>query len=298
MREKICGFPYEIQIQGLCYNEFMPDDLTQRILSLPIVSRFVHPPQFYYYRELLSELTKREIKQRYKQSVLGYAWVILNPLLQMLVMAFVFSKILRVANLGVPYPIFLYAGLLPWTLFSNSLMSSVNALVGNGGLLTKIYFPREIFVQSTILAKIVDFFLSSTVFILFMMYYRIPLSIHILWFVPIFLIQNFFTYGLSLVMAAANLFYRDIQYLLGLMLLVWMYLSPVIYPVEMFPDKYRWIFQLNPMAVFINAYRQVILGGSAPNFMSLGIGLVLSLALYVFGYILFKKLEGVFADVV
>ena len=250
------------------------------------------------YRELLEELTKREIKQRYKQSILGYAWVILNPLIQMIVMAFVFSKILRIANLGVPYPIFLYAGLLPWTLFSNSLMSSVNALVGNGGLLTKIYFPRQIFVQSTILAKIVDFFLASTVFILFMIFYRLPVNLNVLWFIPIFIIQNFFTYGISLLAAAFNLFYRDIQYLLGLLLLVWMYLTPVIYPVEMFLPQYRFIFQLNPMAVFLNAYRQVILGGSSPNLVSLGVGLALSIIIYVIAIRIFKKLEGVFADVV
>lgn len=250
------------------------------------------------YRELLEELTKREIKQRYKQSILGYAWVILNPLIQMIVMAFVFSKILRIANLGVPYPIFLYAGLLPWTLFSNSLMSSVNALVGNGGLLTKIYFPRQIFVQSTILAKIVDFFLASTIFILFMIFYRLPINLNVLWFIPIFIIQNFFTYGISLLAAAFNLFYRDIQYLLGLLLLVWMYLTPVIYPVEMFPPQYRFIFQLNPMAVFLNAYRQVILGGSSPNLVSLGVGLALSIIIYVIAIRIFKKLEGVFADVV
>ncbi len=255
-------------------------------------------PEILAYRELLSELTKREIKQRYKQSVLGYAWVILNPLLQMLVMAFVFSKILRITNLSVPYPIFLYAGLLPWTLFSNSLSSSVNALVSNGGLLTKIYFPREIFIQSTVLAKIVDFFLASTVFVIFMVYYQLPITLHILWFIPIFFIQNFFTYGLALIMAASNLFYRDIQYVLGLLLLVWMYLTPVIYPVETFPEKFRWIFQLNPMAVFINAYRQVILGGSPPNFISLGVGIVFSTVLYIVGYSLFKRLEGVFADVV
>lgn len=253
---------------------------------------------FSQYGELLSELTKREIKQRYKQSVLGYAWVILNPFIQMIVMAFVFSMILRIGNLGVPYPIFLYAGLLPWTLFTNSMMSSVNALVGNAGLLTKIYFPREIFIQSTIIAKVVDFFLASTVFIGFMIFYQIPATIHLLWLIPIFLIQNFFTYGLSLIVAAANLFYRDIQYLMGLLLLVWMYLTPVIYPVEMFPDRYRFIFQLNPMAVIINAYRQVTLGGQAPNFTSLGVALLLSVGIYLVGYYLFKRLGGIFADVV
>lgn len=251
-----------------------------------------------HYRELLVELTKREIKQRYKQSILGYAWVILNPLIQMLVMAFVFSQILRVNNLSVPYPIFLYAGLLPWTLFTTSLSSSANVLVGNAGLLTKIYFPRVVFVQSTILAKMVDFLLSSVVFILFMLWFKIPITGQILWFVPIFLIQNLFTYSLALLVAAFNLFYRDIQYLLNLFLLVWMYLTPVIYPTEMFPSKYQWIFQINPMAVFINAYRQVLLGGGWPNITSLGIGLLASLILYFVASAMFKKMEGVFADVV
>lgn len=253
---------------------------------------------FSQYRELLSELTMREIKQRYKQSVLGYAWVILNPFFTMLVMAFVFSIIMRIPDLGVPYPIYLYAGLLPWTLFSNSLVSASNSLVSNAGLLSKIYFPREIFVLSTILAKIVDFALACSIFIVFMIYYQIPISWNVLWFIPIFLIQQLFTYALSLFLAAANLFYRDIQYLLSLILLIWMYLTPVIYATEFFPAKYQWIFKLNPMAVIINAYRQVILARGTPNLQSLGIALGVSLVLLAITYKFFKKAEGVFADIV
>ncbi len=240
----------------------------------------------------------REIKQRYKQSVLGYAWVILNPFFQMIVMAFVFSIVMRIPDLGVPYSLYLYAGLLPWTLFSNSLSSATNVLVANAGLITKIYFPREVFVASTIMAKIVDYLLASTVFIAFLIYYQIPMTWNILWVLPIFAIQQLFTYGLSLILAAANLFYRDIQYLLGLVILIWMYLTPVIYSTEIFPAQYRWIFQINPMSVIINAYRQVILAGGTPNIRSLVIALVLSLLLLAGGYKLFKKLEGVFADVV
>jgi lipopolysaccharide transport system permease protein len=201
---------------------------------------------FTKYKELLHELTMREIKQRYKQSILGYAWVILNPFFQMLVMAFVFSIIMRIPNLGVPYPLFLYVGLLPWTLFSGSLSSASNVLVGNAGLITKIYFPREVFVASTLLAKIVDFLLASTVFVAFMIYFQIPVTWNVLWVLPIFMIQMLFTYGLSLFLAAANLFYRDIQYLLGLVIMIWMYLTPVIYSTEIFPAHYRWIFQINP----------------------------------------------------
>jgi len=250
------------------------------------------------YKELLEELTKREIKARYKQSVLGYAWVILNPFFQMLVMAFVFSKILRVTNLSVPYALFLYVGLLPWNLFAASITSSMNSLVGNGPLLTKIYFPREIFVISTILAKIVDFLLASIILIIFFIFFHQQVTLNIFWVIPIFFIQQLFTYGLSLILAASNLFYRDIQYLFGLILLTWMYISPVIYPTEMFPEQYRWIFKLNPMAIFINAYRQVMLGGGMPNFLSLGIALVLSILMVTVGYKIFKNLEGMFADVV
>lgn len=253
---------------------------------------------FKEYKELLAELTKREIKARYKQSVLGYAWVILNPFFQMLVMAFVFSKILRVTNLSVPYALFLYVGLLPWNLFANSLNSSINSLVNNSSLLTKIYFPREVFIVSTILAKIVDFLLASLVLIAFFIYFHQPITLNILWVIPIFFIQQLFTYGLSLVLAAFNLFYRDIQYLFGLILLIWMYLTPVIYPTEMFPEQYRWIFKLNPMAVFINAYRQVMLGGGMPNLTSLSLALLLSAVMIIGGYQIFKRLEGLFADVV
>lgn len=253
---------------------------------------------FIKYKELLSELTKREIKSRYKQSILGYAWVILNPFFQMIVMAFVFSHIMKIPVIGVPYAIYLYVGLLPWTLFANSLTASVNSLVNNASLITKIYFPREIFVLSSILAKIVDFALASVVLIIFLVWFRVPVTIHLLWFVPIFLIQQIFTYALSLLLSAFNLFYRDAQYVLSLGLILWMYLTPVIYPAELMPERYRWIFQLNPMAVLINAYRQIILSGSMPNLTSLMLAMGVSVSLYVVAYIIFKKLEGVFADVV
>lgn len=250
------------------------------------------------HRQLLSELTKREIAQRYKQSILGYFWVILNPLAQMLVMSFVFSKLFNVVGLGVPYSVFLFAGLLPWTLFSSSLISATNALVGNAGLLSKIYFPREILVASTILSKIVDYFLASIIFIIMMIIFKVQITWNILWFVPIFMIQNLFTYAIGIILSAFNLFYRDIQYLLSLVLLIWMYLTPIVYSTETFPNDYRWIFQFNPMAIIINAYRQVILAGGLPNFVSLGVAAVLSSILFILAFRLFKKLEGQFADAV
>ena len=253
---------------------------------------------FSKYSDLIKQLTLREIKSRYKQSFLGYAWVILNPFFQMLVMTFVFSYIMRIPSLNLPYPIFLYVALLPWTLFANSLSSAVNSLVSNSSLLKKIYFPREIFIISTLMAKVVDFLLSIFVLIGFLVYFKIHLTIYVLWVIPIFIIQEFFTYGLSLILAAFNLFYRDIQYLLNLIIMLWMYLTPVIYPVEMVPDRFRFVFKLNPMAVFINAYRQVVLGGASPKFSSLAIGALVSFLTYFIGIRIFKKLEGLFADVV
>jgi ABC-type polysaccharide/polyol phosphate export permease len=250
------------------------------------------------YRQLLIELTRREIVQRYKQSILGYFWVILNPLAQMLVMSFVFSQLFNVSNLGVPYSIYLFAGLLPWTLFANSLIGSTSSLVSNAGLLAKIYFPREVLVASIILSKIVDFFLASSIFILLMFFFHIQISWQILWLIPIFLIQNLFTYALGLLFAAFNLFYRDVQYLLSLILMIWMYLTPIVYAPEAFPAHYRWIFQLNPMAVLVNAYRQVVLVGSAPNFSSLALAALLASLLALAAFRLFKKLEGQFADAV
>lgn len=253
---------------------------------------------FFSYRELLFNLARREITQRYKQSVLGYAWVILNPLFQLLVLTFVFSTIFRVSSFNVPYVIFLIVGLLPWNFFSQSLSSASNSLVGNSSLITKIYFPREILVYSTIIAKMVDFFYSCLVLILFFVFYRITLTPQTIWILPIFIIQLIFTAAISLLISSFNLFYRDIQYLLNLVISLWFYLTPILYPIEQFPEKYRFIFIFNPMSVIINAYRQTVLGGGEPNLNSLGIAAATSIILFIISFLIFKKSEGKFADYV
>lgn len=253
---------------------------------------------FISYRELLFNLAHREITQRYKQSILGYAWVILNPLFQLLVLTFVFSTIFRVSSFNVPFVIFLIVGLLPWNFFAQSLSSASNALVGNSSLITKIYFPREILVYSTIIAKLVDFLYSCIVLVFFFIFYHIQLTPQAFWVLPIFIIQLIFTAALSLLIASLNLFYRDIQYLLTLIISLWFYLTPIIYPVELFPEKYRFIFIFNPMSILINAYKQTILGGGSPNLNSLGIAALMSIILFIFSFLLFKKAEGKFADYV
>jgi len=252
----------------------------------------------WYYRELLFNLARREISQRYKQSVLGYAWVILNPLFQLIVLNFVFSTVLKIPSHGLPFIIFLAIGLLPWNLFSQGLSSSSNALVSNSSLITKIYFPREILVYATIIAKVVDFLYSCIVLVIFFIFFKLPVTPATIWVPVIFAIQLILMAGLSLIVAAFNLFYRDIQYLLGLILMLWMYLTPIMYPVEIIPDQYRFIFSLNPMSVIINAYRQTILGNGQPNYTSLTIAFFMSGFIFVLGFYIFKKLEGQFADYV
>jgi len=251
------------------------------------------------WQELLWQMVGREVKTRYKQSVLGYFWVILNPTAQMLVMSFAFSVIMRIptnAAGNVPYSIFLFVALLPWNLFANSLSSACASLVGSSSLITKVYFPRSILVISTIIAKIVDFLFANIVLIIYMIAYRMPVNLNLLWVIPIFFIQQIFTLGLALFFAASNLIYRDIQYLLSLGLLLWMYLTPVIYPADLVPARYKFIFQLNPMAVIINAYRQTILGNGTPNYTSLLIALLLSILVLLLGLFYFKSREKLFAD--
>ena len=253
----------------------------------------------YKWRELLWQITAREVKARYKQSILGYFWVVLNPLAQMLVMSFAFSIIMRIPTNSagnIPYSIFLFVALLPWTLFSGSLGSAAASLVSSGSLITKIYFPRTILVMATIIAKIIDFFFALSVLVVYMIIYQIPININILWVIPIFFIQQIFTLGLSLFFAAANLLYRDIQYLLSMILLLWMYVTPVIYPADLVPEKYRFVFQLNPMAVIINAYRQVILAGEIPKYSSILVALLVSFITLLIGFNYFKSREKIFAD--
>ncbi|MEI6532792.1 MAG: ABC transporter permease [Candidatus Roizmanbacteria bacterium] len=253
--------------------------------------------QIFLYWELIKHLSLREIKVRYKQSFLGFFWVILNPFMQMLIMSFIFSTILKITKVGVPYPVFIYAGLLPWTFFANSLGASLSILIENSAIIKKIYFPREVLVLSTVLAKAFDFFLASILFLLMMLWFHLPFTWYMLLFFPIFLVQLIFILGIALMLSAFNLFYRDIQYLLTLVITMWFYVTPVIYATEFFPEHYRWIFKINPMSVFINAYREVLLAQGSLNWSSLFIGVCVSLIVFCLGYWIFKKLEGMFADI-
>lgn len=252
---------------------------------------------FISYKFLLAQLTLREIRARYKQSILGYAWVLFNPLAQLLVYTFVFSLIIRFPTNGIPYPIFLAAALLPWNLFQATILSSAQSLVDNDSLLRKVAFPREVIPYAVVISKLVDFLAAFAVFLVFYVIFGLQLQLSFLLLIPILLIQIVFTTALSLLLSAFNLFYRDIQYLANLFVMMLMYLSPVVYPLELVPEKYLFLYQLNPLVGIFQGYRAVLFSFEV-NVPLLTYSAVVSLVLFITAFGIFKKLEKYFSDAV
>lgn len=252
---------------------------------------------FLYYKYLLFQLTLREIKGRYKQSIVGYFWVLLNPLMQLLVYSFVFSVIFRFPLNNIPYPIFLFAGLLPWIYFQTSLTASTLSLIDNSNLIKKVNFPRETLLYSVISARAIDFFFAASLLIIFMLFNHMPMRLSMIFVLPLFLLQVLLMTGLSLLLATFNLFYRDVQYLVNLILMLWMYLTPIVYPLSLVPNAYIGIYKLNPMVGIIEGYRSALFGLEFDK-GTIFISLLTSVIIFIFSYIIFKRSEKVFADIV
>ena len=262
---------------------------------MKLLKKFILP--FVSHKYLLYQLTQREIKARYKQSFIGYAWVLLNPLAQMMVYTFVFSVVFRFPTGGIPYPVFLFAALLPWNTLQITLNTATQSLVSNSALLRKVWFPREIIPYSVVVSKIIDFSFSSFVFFALMLFYKVPLSKTTLLFIPLFFIQVILMTGMSFFLSTFNLFYRDVQYLANLMLMIWMYMTPVVYPMSLVPERFIFIYKLNPMVGLVEGYRAALF--SLPFEPSLiFLSLFVSTIIFILGYITFKKSEKIFADIV
>ncbi len=247
-------------------------------------------------RELLWGMTGRNIRSQYKQSILGYAWIFINPLMQILVLTFVFSAILRVPSLGIPFPLFVFVALLPWMFFSSAVSSATESITGSASLVTKVYFPREILVTAAVLSKIIDLLFGLLILLGLMIVYSEPPSWTVVWVPVIFAIQLLFTVGIALPLAALNLFFHDVRYLVGVALMTWFYLTPIIYPVDIVPERFKIVFDLNPLALVVNAYRRVLLMEISPSWDRLLLGLAGSLLTLLVGYYLFKRMEAGFAD--
>mgnify|MGYP001573990433 CR=1 FL=1 len=250
------------------------------------------------YKDLFWQLTFREIKARYKQSVLGYAWAIIVPLLNLLVLSIVFSYVFRVPTGNIPYPIFLFVALVPWMFLTNAITSATGSVMANASLITKVRLPREILPISAVSAKLVDLFLTSIVLIIFLFVYQINLQLTFLFVPIIFLVQLMLVIGASLLLSATNVFFRDIENILGIFLTIWMYLTPVIYSSALIPANLELLFYLNPMTGIIDSYRDTILYGSLPNWNSFIYSMIFSLTLLILGLIYFRKRAKYFADVI
>ena len=253
--------------------------------------------ELWSYRELLWVMMLRDIKVRYKQTVLGVAWAIIQPLMTMIIFSLIFGRLANIPSDGIPYPVFVFAGLLSWTFFSSAITSCSNSLVGAAGMINKVYFPRLIIPIASIGVSAVDFFIATGVFLLLMLVYSVPFNWQILW-VPGFLLGLFVTaLGLGLWLAAITVLYRDFRYIVPFMLQLWMFVTPVIYPLSFIPDEWRWLIYANPIIGWVNGMRAAFLGLPI-DWVACGISTVFAALLLFIGFAYFSKVDKHFADVV
>jgi lipopolysaccharide transport system permease protein len=253
--------------------------------------------ELWNYRELLTSFTMRDIKIRYKQTGLGFLWAIIQPLFMMVIFTIIFGSFAKIPSDGVPYPLFSFAALLPWMLFSEGLTRSTMSMVANANIMTKVYFPRLIMPISGILSPLVDFAVSISILVLMMAYYGFVPTINVV-FLPLFILLALATsLGIGLWLSALNVKYRDFQYTVPFIIQLWMYASPVVYPASMIPEAIRPLYGLNPMAGVIEGFRWALLGTEIPGsmiFVSVGVVVVL----LVSGRFYFRRMEQYYADIV
>ena len=256
--------------------------------------------ELWRYRELLYFLTWKSILIQYKQAVLGVAWAVLNPVLTMIVFTVIFNRILHVGtgNYDVAYPVFVYAGLLPWNLFSGSLSSAGTSLVGNANLITKVYFPRLVIPGSAVLGNVPNFLISFVVLVVLMAGFRVVPTWNVV-FLPFFTLLALLTaMGVSLWLSALYVLYRDVQYIIPFLVQIWMYVSPVMYPTSKIPKGWpSVVFSLNPMTGVVGGFRWALFGEQAPNSL-FWVSAFMVLVLFVSGLYYFRRMERVFADLV
>ena len=254
--------------------------------------------ELWRYRELIFFLTWRNIKVRYKQAVLGIAWAVLQPLLTMLIFTLIFGVLLETPSQGLPYQLFSLSALLPWQLFATALQRSSVSLVGNSNLITKIYFPRLAIPLSTVFAALVDFVISFFVLLGVMVYYNTWPGWNMLWLPLMVLLALLTALSVGLWLSALNVQYRDIQHMVPFLVQVWMYASPIVYPIETIPEGiWRWLYGLNPMVGVIQGFRWALLGGDPPD-ITMAISVAMVLVLLISGIYYFRRMEKTFADIV
>ena len=253
--------------------------------------------ELWHFRDLLYFLTWREISVRYKQTALGVAWAVIQPLATMFVFTVFLGRLAKMPSDGIPYPIFSYLGLLPWTYFANAVTRSGASLVGNSNLLSKVYFPRLLIPMSGTLSALADFAIAFGILILLMLWYGITPAASAWVLLPLSVLMTFAAFGVGMFFAALNVRYRDVQHAIPFLMQIWMYATPVVYPSSVVPGKWKLVFALNPLAGLIEAYRAAMLGRPI-DWASLGVSSVVIVATVAFGLWQFRRLEREFADIV
>jgi lipopolysaccharide transport system permease protein len=251
-----------------------------------------------YNLQLFIQFTKREFLARYKQSFIGIGWAIIQPLFMMVIFTVIFGRFAKIPSDGIPYPIFSYAALLPWALFSTSITAGVNSLVSNISLVTKVYFPRELLPFASIATAFLDFLIAGVIFCGLLLWYRIHLTMNAFLFIPLILLQLTLIVVIVLVLSVWNIRYRDVRHGLPFLIQCWMYASPIVYPLSVIPEKWKTLYLLNPMAGLIDSYRLVMLQGQnihVQNIMPALFFVVIGLPL---SYFYFKSAERQFADII
>ncbi len=276
----------------------------QSAIGLP--TTFIDPPsgwtsigfrELWAYRELLYFLTLRDVKVRYKQTALGAAWAVIQPLFMMLVFSLFFGRLAKIPSDGIPYPIFTFCALLPWQLFAHALTESSNSLVANERLITKVYFPRLVVPMSAVLGGLVDFAVAFVILLVMMFYYGIVPTWAIVALPAFILLAIMTALGVGLWLSALNVKYRDVRYTINFVIQFWLFATPVAYPSSLVPERWRALYGLNPMAGVVDGFRWALLGKQPPGAMlAVSVGVVV--AILIGGLYYFRRMEQEFADVV
>ncbi|MGD1072899.1 MAG: ABC transporter permease [Bryobacteraceae bacterium] len=248
--------------------------------------------------DLFLTLSLHRIRVRYKQSALGIAWALLQPLSLMLIYTLIFSVVTKMPSNGMPYAVFVYAALLPWTYFSSAVTSATSSLVSHINLVTKVYIPREILPFSYIVVGIFDFSIASLVLAGLMVFYGVAVSGVVVWVIPILLIETMLIAALTLLFSAIQVQFRDLGLAMPLLMQLWMFSTPVVYPLSSVPARFRTLYLLNPMAGVVESFRRVVLQRTAPDFGALGESLIISAILLPLAYIYFKYMDSNIADII
>ncbi|MBL4760069.1 MAG: ABC transporter permease [Mariprofundaceae bacterium] len=253
--------------------------------------------ELWAYRELFWVLTLRDIKVRYKQTVLGVAWAVLQPVLTMLIFTVVFGGLAKIPSDGYPYAIFVFAALLPWTFFANAVSTSSTSLINASNMVSKVYFPRLIIPLSSIGSGLVDLAISTVVLFVLMIWFGVGWSLNLL-LIPVLLVAVIFTaLGVGTLLSALTVAYRDFRFVVPFLVQIWMYATPVVYPVSLVPEKWQWVLFLNPMTGVIEAFRSAFLDRPF-DLLSVGISLIMSVVIFIVGVAYFERVERRFADII